>query len=268
MEKKEITGYELSRNFFDWCFENPEKISPSHSAIFFFAIEHCNRLGWKSKFGFPTQMVMDAIGIKKHETYIRYLNDLIEWGFLILIQKSTNQYSANIISISNAVPKNGKALEKASRMHGRKQTESIGESTGESKGGILKQDINKETIQPITTNDADVVKTWRDDFEIYKQGLGKAFLSIKKNTEWIIEKEKYHPNVDIILSIEKSCKEYWATEKGWKNKKSKKDLKNPDWDTTFANLLNQSQNKVYKPKSNEKTEPTANYEPIRFNTDK
>ena len=123
-----MNGYDLSRNFFDWCFENPEKVSPNHSAIYFFAIEHCNRLGWKSKFGMPTQMVMDAIGIKKHETYIRYFNDLIEWGFLILIQKSTNQYSSNIISINNAMPKKGKALEKASRKHGRKQVESIGES--------------------------------------------------------------------------------------------------------------------------------------------
>ena len=110
---KQITGYELSRRWFDFCFENPEKISPNHSAIYFFAIEHCNRLGWKEKFGFPTQMTMDAIGIKKHQTYIRYFTDLIEWGFIKLIQKSTNQYSSNIISLLSAIPKNGKALGKA-----------------------------------------------------------------------------------------------------------------------------------------------------------
>ena len=133
-----MNGYDLSRNFFDWCFENPEKVSPNHSAIYFFAIEHCNRLGWKSKFGMPTQMVMDAIGIKKHETYIRYFNDLIEWGFLILIQKSTNQYSSNIISINNAMPKKGEALGKASRKHGGKQVESMGESYGESNSSIDK----------------------------------------------------------------------------------------------------------------------------------
>jgi hypothetical protein len=40
-----MNGYDLSRNFFDWCFENPEKVSPNHSAIYFFAIEHCNRWG-------------------------------------------------------------------------------------------------------------------------------------------------------------------------------------------------------------------------------
>lgn len=36
--------FKLSRNFFDWSFENPELITPTHSAIYFFAIEHCNRL--------------------------------------------------------------------------------------------------------------------------------------------------------------------------------------------------------------------------------
>lgn len=125
-----MNGYELSHTFFDWSFENPEKVSPNHAAIYFFAIEHCNRLGWKDKFGFPTQMTMDAIGIKKHHTYMRYFNDLIEWGFFKLIQKSTNQYSANIISLESAMPKKGKALGKATSKHAAKQTEPNGQSIG------------------------------------------------------------------------------------------------------------------------------------------
>lgn len=120
--------YSLSRNFWDYAFDNPEKISPNHSAIYFFAIEHCNRLGWKEKFGFPSQMTMDAVGIKKHQTYIRYFEDLCEWGFFKLIQKSKNQYSANIISLTSAMPKNGKALDKAIIKHTAKQTESNGQS--------------------------------------------------------------------------------------------------------------------------------------------
>jgi hypothetical protein len=120
--------YSLSRNFWDYAFENPEKISPNHAAIFFFAIEHCNRLGWKQKFGFPSQMTMDAIGIKKHQTYIKYFEDLCEWGFFKLIQKSKNQYSANIISLVNAIPKKGKALDKAIIKHTSKQIESNGQS--------------------------------------------------------------------------------------------------------------------------------------------
>lgn len=123
-----MSGYELSRDWFDFCFENPEKISPNHTAIFFFAIEHCNRLGWKVKFGFPTQMAMDALGIKKHQTYIKYFSDLCEWGFFVLVQKSSNQYSSNIISLSTGLPKNGKALDKAIITHTAKQTQTNGQS--------------------------------------------------------------------------------------------------------------------------------------------
>jgi len=138
MEK--LNSYDLSRNWFDFCFENPELISPNHSAIYFFAIEHCNRLGWKEKFGFPTQMAMDAIGIKKHQTYIKYFEDLCKWGFFKLIQKSKNQYSSNIISLINAIPKNGKALDKAIIKHEAKQTE----SNGQSNSSILKQETIKQ----------------------------------------------------------------------------------------------------------------------------
>lgn len=149
--------YELSRAWFDFCFENPEKISTNHSAIFFFAIEHCNRLGWKDKFGFPTQMTMDAIGIKKHQTYIKYFNELVEWGFFNLIQKSTNQYSANIISIRSGMPKKGKALDKAIITHRAKQTEPIGQSTGQSNSSIDKPiyQFTKDTnLQIVVEEDA------------------------------------------------------------------------------------------------------------------
>lgn len=138
-----MNSYELSRTWFDWCFENPSKIKPIHSAIFFFAIEHCNRLGWKKEFGFPSQMTMDAIGVRKYQTYGKALNDLVEWGFVQMIEKSKNQYSANIISI-NAQPKNGKAhgkaLDKALVKHGSKQ----GKSTGQSNGSINKQETSKQ----------------------------------------------------------------------------------------------------------------------------
>ena len=76
-----MNSYELSRSFTDWCFSNPEKVKPIHYAIYFFAIEHCNRLGWKYKFGFPSQMVMEAIGVKNWRTYSSGLDELVEFGF-------------------------------------------------------------------------------------------------------------------------------------------------------------------------------------------
>lgn len=124
-----MNGYELSRKWFDFCFENPEKISPNHSALYFFCIEHCNRLGWKQKFGLPSGMAKEAIGIRSYNTYINTLNDLISFGFIIMVEKSTNQYSSNIIALSNFDKPNDKPLDKATINHATKYTTKQREST-------------------------------------------------------------------------------------------------------------------------------------------
>ena len=87
--------------------------------------------------------------------------------------------------------------------------------------------------------------TWRDDFEIYKEVLRQEYLKIITNEEFISEQERFHPNIDIKLSIEKSCVNYWATEAGWKKKKASRS-KSIDWKSTFTNAI--GINKVYKPK--------------------
>jgi hypothetical protein len=120
--------YELSRNFWDWSFENPDKIKPTHCALYFFVIEHCNRLGWKEKFGFPTTMAMEAIGIKSYNTFINTLKDLVDFGFIVLIEKSRNQYSANILALSNFNKASNEALDKALIKHCTKQSESTVQS--------------------------------------------------------------------------------------------------------------------------------------------
>ncbi|HYD92593.1 MAG TPA: hypothetical protein VEA37_14040, partial [Flavobacterium sp.] len=74
-----VNGYDLSRVWFDWCFENPEKVRPTHTAMYFFIIEHCNRLGWKEKFGLPMEMTKDAIGISNYRTYSKTFEDLVSW---------------------------------------------------------------------------------------------------------------------------------------------------------------------------------------------
>lgn len=117
--------FKLSRDWFDWCFENPEKVKPNHTALYFFCIEHCNRLGWKEKFGLPSEMAKDAIGIKNYRTYSKTFENLIEWGFIKLIQKSKNQYSANVIAIAENTKANTKALSKATQKHVQKQRKSI-----------------------------------------------------------------------------------------------------------------------------------------------
>jgi hypothetical protein len=158
-----MNSYELSRNWFDWCFDNPEKISPNHSAMYFFIIEHCNRLGWKEKFGLPMEMTKDAIGIKNYRTFSNTFNDLVEWGFINVIQKSKNQYSSNIIAIvKNAkadTKANAKALDKAIQKQSQKQVHGI--------VGIDKPN-NLITIEPNNNISKEILYTENNIFSFEK----------------------------------------------------------------------------------------------------
>lgn len=112
-----MNGYELSHNFFEWSFENPNKVAPAHVALYFFCINQCNKLGWKEKFGLPMQMAKDAIGISNYRTYSKTFNDLVEWGFITVYEKSKNQWSATIIGIAKNTKANTNALDKATSFH-------------------------------------------------------------------------------------------------------------------------------------------------------
>ena len=71
---------------------------------------------------------MEAIGVKNWKTYSHGLNELIEFGFIKLIEKSTNQYSSNIVAIVNftKAPTKAptKALDKALSKHSTKHIQS------------------------------------------------------------------------------------------------------------------------------------------------
>lgn len=160
-----MNSYELSRKWFDWTFENPERINPNHTALYFFIIEHCNRLGWKEKFGLPTTMAKEAIGIRSYNTYINTLNDLVEFGFIKLIEKSKNQYSSNIVALSNFDKAPDKALDKALIKHTTKQRES--------NSSINKQETNKqETIEQRKLAFAESLKEY---LEVYGKNMINEF---------------------------------------------------------------------------------------------
>jgi len=96
-----MSYFQLTRNWWDFCFENPEKIKPCHSALYLFIVESCNRQGWRPKFGLPSESTKTSIGIRSYKTYMSTLKDLIDWGFIIMIEESKNQYSANLISLGS-----------------------------------------------------------------------------------------------------------------------------------------------------------------------
>lgn len=139
-----MTGYEYSRSWFDFAFENPEKVTGNHAAIYLWNVELCNRMGWANKFASPASQAMAAAGIKSYNTYIKIFNELANWGFINVIQASKNQFSANIIALSKFDNTTDKALDKALTKHLTKQSESSYQSIS----SINKQ-TNKETIKPL-----------------------------------------------------------------------------------------------------------------------
>lgn len=236
-----MNSYELSRKWFDFTFENPEKIKPNHTALYFFAIERCNRLGWKKKFGLPTEMAKEAIGIKSYNTYIKTFNDIVDWKFFELIEKSKNQYSSNIIALSKFNKALDKALDKALIKHTTKQSESTRQSIGESIDSINKQvnnkPLNKETINKIDRNpivffdfinnniDSIFKKENKQDFLKRKENFRKEVFSNSEYKEKILqgffdhwsesnsEKGKMRFELESVFSVKTRLKKW----KSWEN---------------------------------------------------
>ena len=98
------------------------------------------------------------------------------------------------------------------------------------------KDIGDEIIIP--------EKTWKNDFEVYKENVRNGYREIMEDEAWFKKQSEFYPNVNILKSIEKSCVNFWITEAGWKNKKKTK-TETINWKLTFANAISQPQNKVY-----------------------
>lgn len=142
--------YKLYRNLWDFAFANPEKLKPNDIAIYSFAIEHCNRLGWKEKFGFPTSMVMEATGIKSYSVYKKHFDNLVENNFFEVIEYSRNQYSSNVIALKQNYKANDKAhikaLDKALAKHVTKHLQSTFQSTNSINKQVYNNTNEQETI--------------------------------------------------------------------------------------------------------------------------
>ena len=206
-----MNSYELSRAWFDWCFNNPEKIKPSHSAVYFFAIEHCNRLGWKDKFGFPSQMVMEAVGIKNWRTYSGVLKDLVDFGFINMIEISKNQYSANIIAIVKNTKADAeattKALDKALQKHSTKQRQST--------VSINKQ-VTKNKEQ--RTKELETFDAFRKKYKGTKKGNETEFDNFcKKHNDWKSVLETLSERIDYQIRKRAEISSSGGFVPPWKN---------------------------------------------------
>lgn len=111
---------------------------------------------------------------------------------------------------------------------------------------------NKDNILSLSKKEEKKLKseaknepTWRDDFNVYLAIVENAKTYLLADSTFKADKEKYYPNIDYALSIEKMVKEYWGTEEGW-NKRRKCRSKTLNMVLTLKKGFDFASNRVYK----------------------
>lgn len=201
-----MNGYDLSREWFDFSFENPDRVKPIHGIIYFWAIEQCNRLGWKKIFGFPTSFALEATGIKSYASYKKHFDELVDFGFIKVHQYSKNSVTSNIIELTfNAkagVKAKEKALNKALSTHASKQVKSKRKSIDS-----IDKPINNKPIKQQTTNNdivhSEIIKIFNEVcFELPSvQSLSDKR---KESLNYLIENYELNKIGDVFRNVSKS----------------------------------------------------------------
>ena len=201
-------------------------------------IKSCMVLGLFSKELFDKERVLTSKGIQeRYRDICKQINrkcDFVEFSLISSEKKPISSEETGISSEEKPINSEESTQKK------RKEREN------------KKKGSNPPTFPPCGEEDA--AKSWRDDFDVYKSELKETFDRIVADEDFIENRQKYHPNVDIRLSLQKAYEDYWNTEAGWKKKKSGR-TKEIDWKATFRKALDQPQNRVYKQKDTCKPEP-------------
>lgn len=233
MEKKnKKTGYDLTRAWFNFKFEDPQKVRSGHTELFFYIVDLWNRLGQKEKFGLPTAVTMETLGIGSYNTYKKLLNDLVDFGFILIVSKSKNQYQSKRIAISNIDKATDEALDKA---HIKALDEAPDKATDEALDSIDKQlttnnSTTKQLNNTLLKKEPKETQSEIINFENLKKVFNEKLpmlTQIQKISEQrksailarLKEYEPYNPEVFFESIFEKVCQSDFLignNDKGWK----------------------------------------------------
>ena len=108
-----MNGYQLTDAWFEFRFQHPEKVSHSHTELYFYLVYHWNKLSQKEKFGLPSVVTMEATGIRNYKTYSKCLKDLVEFGFIRIVQEAINQHQAVVVAWGKNTKADTEALTEA-----------------------------------------------------------------------------------------------------------------------------------------------------------
>ncbi len=150
--------------------------------------------------------------------------------------------------IANATDNDSNAIAKDEKNIARKEKES-------KDNNIPPTPKSGDTVTPVPEagDNSEKVKTWKDDFNIYLDLVRSAYKSICDDPKIMETQQAYYPGVNIKLSLEKACTNFWATDAGWKHKKKSR-AKEIDMRMTLINAIDK--NKVYYGKNEHRTDLT------------
>ena len=110
---RQATYFDYAAQYYPWAYENPTKARPALAAIYYFALYTWNKNGHPAQFRLSTEMAMSAAGINSWRTYDKALQALLDAGFIKMITKSKNQYTASVVCLCIKGKSTAKALAKA-----------------------------------------------------------------------------------------------------------------------------------------------------------
>ena len=207
----ELNGYNLSKAWFEFAYENNSKVKPAHTALFFWIVELWNRLGMPNEFGLPSSEARQAMSVSRSDIFTGCLTDLSKWGFIQIIHSSINQHKANIIKIVplHFVEGNEQALRRATS----RQRSSNVESNVD-----VNKPINLETYKPINK---DFEKP--SELQVYEYMLSR------------FEKRELKSNTQKLKDEAEQFVAYY-NKVGWLVGKAKTPMK--DWKGAITNWFN------------------------------
>jgi hypothetical protein len=254
---RQVNAFDLSRKWFEFARENYGIVNPNHAALYFHIIDLCNELRWPESVGLPNYHAMASIGIKNYKTYKKALDDLVEFGFIKMVKKSTNQHTSNVVALVIFTEAHTEAHTKAEPRHIPKHI-----PRHIPRHGSHNKTINnkQETINDIEGNFAETENGLQKEKEISEPQSKKTNLGetenpepkkIKKTTakknEFIpptkdefIEfaktwfKEMDYPNFEKYEIAIREKYSVWSLS-GWVNGKTNEKIKN--WKSTLGRTL-------------------------------
>ena len=173
-----MNGYDLTRTWYNYKFENPSKVKAKHSDMFFYIVDLWNRLAQKKEFGLPTSITMEALGIGSFNTYKKTLQDLIDFGFINMVLESKNQHQAKVVAISKIDKATDKPLDKATiKATDKPLDKSLDSINKQLNKGTIEQ-INKQTkvFCDFVNNNLDLIFKEKIEDVVLEEKVEDAFL--------------------------------------------------------------------------------------------